>query len=101
MESSKRFEFKNNQWIACTLQDTDNLHLHMIINRIGIDHSVYDTSFISKRTGKIAEEISREMGLTIANQVQRKQKYRLEVTSFERMMARTSSDVCSSDLSKQ
>lgn len=89
LEFSERFGFKNNQWIACTHRDTDNLHLHMIVNRIGVDHSVYDTSFISKRAGKIAEEISREMGLTIANQVQRKQKYRPEVTSFERMMART------------
>lgn len=86
---SKKFGFENNQWIACTHRDTDNLHLHMIVNRIGIDNKVYDTSFISKRAGKIAEEISREMGLTIANEVERKQKYRPEVTSFERMMART------------
>jgi len=88
-EFSKRFGFDNYQWIACTHRDTDNLHMHMIVNRIGIDHSVYDTSFISKRAGKIAEEISREMGLTIANQVKRENKHRPEVTSFERMMART------------
>ena len=88
-EFSKHFRFDNYQWIACTHRDTDNLHLHMIVNRIGIDHSVYDTAFISKRAGKIAEEISREMGLTIANQVKRENKHRPEVTSFERMMART------------
>lgn len=85
---SQKFGFGNYQWVACTHRDTDNLHMHMIVNRIGIDHSVYDTAFISKRAGKIAEEISREMGLTIANQVKRKEKYRPEVTSFERMMAR-------------
>lgn len=88
-EFSEKFGFDNNQWIACTHRDTDNLHLHMIVNRISIDNKVYDTSFISKRAGKIAEEISREMGLTIANEVQRKEKYRPEVTSFERMMARS------------
>jgi len=88
-EFCKRFGFDNYQWIACTHRDTDNLHLHMIVNRIGIDHSVYDTAFISKRAGKIGEEISREMGLTIANQVKRENKHRPEVTSFERMMART------------
>jgi len=87
-EFSKHFGFDNYQWIACTHRDTDNLHMHMIVNRIGIDHSVYDTSFISKRAGKIAEEISRDMGLTIANQVKRENKHRPEVTSFERMMAR-------------
>jgi hypothetical protein len=88
-EFSERFGFKNHQWIACTHRDTDHLHLHMIVNRIGIDHGVYDTSFISKRAGKIAESISREMGLTIANQVKRQSKYRPEVTSFERILART------------
>ena len=88
-EFSERFGFKNHQWIACTHRDTDHLHLHMIVNRIGIDHSVYDTSFISKKAGKIAESISRDMGLTIANQVKRQSKYRPEVTSFERILART------------
>lgn len=88
-EFSNRFGFENHQWIACTHRDTDHLHMHMIVNRIGLDHSVYDTSFISKRAGKIAEEISREMGLTIANEVKRQSKYRPEVSSFERILART------------
>ena len=86
---SERFGFENHQWIACTHRDTEHLHLHMIVNRIGIDHSVYDTSFISKRAGKIAEGISRDMGLTIANQVKRQSKYKPEVTSFERILAKT------------
>lgn len=86
---SERFGFENYQWIACTHRDTEHLHLHMIVNRIGIDHSVYDTSFISKKAGKIAEGISRDMGLTIANQVKRQSKYRPEVMSFERILART------------
>lgn len=100
LEFSKRFGFQNHQWIACTHKDTDNLHMHMIVNRIGIDHSVFDTSFISKRAGKIAEEISREMGLTIANEVERKQKYRPEVTSFERLMARTKIEKTAKDALK-
>ena len=87
-EFSSRFGFENHQWVACVHRDTDNLHMHMIVNRIGIDGSVYDTSFISKRAGKIAESISRDMGLTIANQVQRQSKYRDDVSSFERLLAR-------------
>lgn len=87
-EFSNRFGFKNHQWIACTHRDTDNLHMHMIVNRIGIDHKVYDTGFISKRAGKIAEEISRDMGLTIAKEVERKSKYCPAITSFERTMAK-------------
>ena len=83
---SKRFGFENHQWIACTHRDTDNLHMHMIVNRIGIDQKVFDTSFISKKAGLIAEKISRDMGLTIANEVQAKQKMRTQVVSFQRNM---------------
>ena len=87
-EFSKKMGFKNHQWIACTHKDTDNLHIHMIVNRIAIDGKVYNTDFISRRAGKIAEEISRQMGLTIANEVERKSKYKPEIISFERAMAR-------------
>lgn len=97
-EFSKRFGFKNHQWIACTHRDTDNFHMHMIVNRIGIDHSVFDTAFISKRAGKIAEEISRDMGLTIANEVKRQSKYRPEVTSFERMLVRAKIEKAANDV---
>lgn len=48
----------------------------MIANRIGIDGSVYDTTFLGNRSARIAEEISREMGLTIANEVHRQKEYR-------------------------
>jgi len=88
-EFSSRFGFENHQWIGCVHRDTEHLHMHMIVNRIGIDQSVYDTSFISKRAGKIAESISRELGLTIANEVKRKSKYRPEVMGFERILAKT------------
>ena len=83
---SKRFGFENHQWIACSHRDTDNLHMHMIVNRIGIDQKVFDTSFISKKAGLIAEKISRDMGLTIANEVQAKQKMRTQVINFQRNM---------------
>lgn len=88
-EFSSRFGFENHQWIGCVHRDTEHLHMHMIVNRIGIDQSVYDTSFISKRAGKIAESISRELGLTIANQVKRQNKYQPEAIGFERILAQT------------
>ena len=85
---SKRFGFENHQWIACSHRDTDNLHMHMIVNRIGIDQKVFDTSFISKKAGLIAEKISRDMGLTVANEVEAKQKMYTQVVSFQRKMVR-------------
>lgn len=51
------------------------MHIHLIANRIGIDGSVYDTTFLGNRSARIAEEISRKVGLTVANEVQRQREY--------------------------
>lgn len=67
----------NHQWIACIHKDTGKPHIHLIANRIGVDGTVFDTTFMSNRSARIAEELSREMGLTIANDV-RKQKQHQE-----------------------
>ena len=48
----------------------------MIANRIGVDGKVFDTTFMSNRSAKVAEEISREMGLTIANDVRKEKQQR-------------------------
>lgn len=70
---ANRMGLQNHQWIACTHKDTGKPHIHLIANRIGVDGNVFDTTFMSNRSARIAEEISREMGLTIANDV-RKEK---------------------------
>ncbi|RGU36753.1 hypothetical protein DWW78_07800 [Alistipes indistinctus] len=51
------------------------MHIHLIANRISIDGSVYDTTFLGNRSARIAEEISRKIGLTVANEVQRQKEY--------------------------
>lgn len=66
---------QNHQWIACTHKDTGKPHIHLIANRIGIDSKVFDTTFMSNRSAKIAEEISRDMELTIAKDVQKQKEY--------------------------
>ncbi|MEA5081588.1 MAG: relaxase/mobilization nuclease domain-containing protein [Dysgonamonadaceae bacterium] len=66
---------RNHQWIACTHKDTGKPHIHLIANRIGVDSKVFDTTFISNRSAKIAEDISREMGLTIAKDIQKQKEY--------------------------
>ncbi|MCD7937401.1 MAG: relaxase/mobilization nuclease domain-containing protein [Tannerellaceae bacterium] len=70
---ANKMGLQNHQWIACTHKDTGKPHIHLIANRIGVDSKVFDTTFMSNRSARIAEEISREIGLTIANDV-RKQK---------------------------
>lgn len=74
---ANKMGLQNHQWIACTHKDTGKPHIHLMANRIGVDSKVFDTTFISNRSARIAEEISREMGLTIANDV-RKQKQHQE-----------------------
>lgn len=78
----------NHQWIACTHKDTKNAHIHLIANRIGVDGKVFDTTFLGNRSARIAEEISREMGLTIANDVQRQKQQENTYTDPARQQAK-------------
>ena len=71
----KQMGLDNHQWVAVTYKDTDNRHIHIIANRISLYGEVYDTSFVSNRAAKVAEEISRERGLTIAKEVKAERKH--------------------------
>ena len=66
---AKRMGLDNHQWVAVTHKDTDNRHIHIIANRISLFGEVYDTTFVSNRAARVAEEISREKNLTIAKEV--------------------------------
>ncbi|MCK6144666.1 relaxase/mobilization nuclease domain-containing protein [Prevotella intermedia] len=72
---AKQMGLDNHQWVAVTHKDTDNRHIHIIANRISLYGEVYDTTFVSNRAAKVAEEISREKGLTIAKEVKVEKKY--------------------------
>lgn len=65
----------NHQWVAVTHKDTDNRHIHIIANRISLYGEVYDTTFVSNRVARVAEEISRSKGLTIAKEVKAERKH--------------------------
>ena len=56
---AKRMELDNHQWVAVTHRDTDNRHIHIITNRVSLYGDVYDTTFVSNRAARVAEEISR------------------------------------------
>ena len=75
---AKRMGLDNHQWVAVTHKDTDNRHIHIIANRISLYGEVYDTSFVSNRAAKVAEEISREKNLTISKEVKTDKKYQKE-----------------------
>ena len=65
----KQMGLDDHQWVAVTHKDTDNLHIHIIANRISLGGQVYDTTFVSNRAARVAEELSHKYGLTIANEV--------------------------------
>ena len=72
---AKRMGLDNHQWVAVTHKDTDNRHIHIIANRISLFGEVYDTTFVSNRAARVAEEISREKNLTIAKEVKAERKH--------------------------
>ena len=72
---AKKMGLDNHQWVAVTHKDTDNRHIHIIANRISLYGEVYDTTFVSNKAAKVAEEISREKGLTIAKEVKAERKH--------------------------
>ena len=78
---AKQMGLDNHQWVAVTHKDTDNRHIHIIANRISLYGEVYDTTFVSNRAARVAEEISREKGLTIAKEVKTDRKHQKEKSS--------------------
>ena len=66
---AKQMGLDDHQWVAVTHKDTDNLHIHIIANRISLGGQVYDTTFVSNRAARVAEELSRKYGLIIAKKV--------------------------------
>ena len=65
----------DHQWVAVTHKDTDNMHIHIIANRISLYGNVYDTTFVSNKAARVAEELSRKYGLTIAKEVKAERQH--------------------------
>ena len=78
---AKRMGLDNHQWVAVTHKDTDNRHIHIIANRISLYGEIYDTTFVSNKAARVAEDISREKGLTIAKEVKAERKHQKTKTN--------------------
>ena len=78
---AKRLGLDDHQWGAVTHKDTDNRHIHIIANRISLYGEVYDTTFVSNKAARVAEDISREKGLTIAKEVKAERKHQKTKTN--------------------
>ena len=78
---AKQMGLDNHQWVAVTHKDTDNMHIHIIANRISLYGEVYDTTFVSNRAARVAEELSRKYGMTIAKEVKTEKRHQKEKTN--------------------
>ena len=81
---AKQMRLDDHQWVAVTHKDTDNLHIHIIANRISLGGQVYDTTFVSNRAARVAEKLSHKYGLTIANEVRSARLHRKAQTDPRR-----------------
>ena len=98
---AKQMGLDNHQWVAVTHKDTDNRHIHIIANRISLYGEVYDTTFVSNRAARVAEEISREKGLIIAKEVKAERKHQKEKSNPTReQMKQQVQNICYTLLDK-
>ena len=79
-----RMGLADHQWVAVTHKDTDNMHIHIIANRISLYGKVYDTTFVSNKAARVAEELSRKYGMTIAKEVKAKRQHQKAKANFTR-----------------
>ena len=78
---ARQMGLENHQWVAVMHKDTDNMHIHIIANRISLYGEVYDTTFVSNRAARVAEELSRKYGMTIAKEVKTEKRHQKEKTN--------------------
>ena len=85
---ARQMGLENHQWVAVTHKDTDNMHIHIIANRISLYGEVYDTTFVSNRAARVAEELSRKYGMTIAKEVKTERMHQKEKANPTRAQAK-------------
>lgn len=79
-------QFRQMQWIAYQHERTDhnrNLrHWHVLANRVLQDGTVVSDSFIGKKAAKAANDISRERGFSVAEEISPKNKEEIREAAF-------------------
>ena len=81
---ARQMGLEDHQWVAVTHKDTDNMHIHIIANRISLYGEVYDTTFVSNKAARVAEELSRKYGMTIAKEVKAERKHQKSKANLTR-----------------
>lgn len=64
------FDLNKTQFLMTVHKSTDQPHIHIIANRIGIDGKAHSDNFIGKRAQESAEKIAKSLGLKTAREIQ-------------------------------
>ena len=79
-------QFRQMQWSAYQHERTDhnrNLrHWHVLANRVLTDGTVVSDSFIGKKAAKVANDISRERGFSVAEDISPRNKEEIREAAF-------------------
>jgi hypothetical protein len=70
----KEMKLDNNQYVIIKHNDTEHVHAHLVINRIGFDGSVARDWKCKYKTMKVMQELEKKYGLTIAKEQGNKRK---------------------------
>lgn len=70
----KHTDFAHSQWVAAIHRDTDNWHIHLIVNRITMNDELQDANRIRERGMMAANTLSIERGWTKAEDKQGRRK---------------------------
>ena len=79
-------QFRQMQWIAYQHERTDHnrdlRHWHVLANRVLQDGTVVSDSFIGKKAAKVANDISRERGFSVAEDISPRNKEEIREAAF-------------------
>ena len=79
----KHTDIKHSQWIAMIHRDTDNYHIHLIVNRINENKEVQDDTRCQNRGVLAANKIAEERGWVKAQNRQDRRKAKIHADGIE------------------
>lgn len=87
-------QFSGMQWIAYRHGRTDHnknlCHWHVLANRVLRDGTVTSDSFIGKKAAKVANDISRERGFSVAEDISTENREEIRVAALKVLQGMTS-----------
>ena len=76
----EKLKINDHQAYVVLHNDTDQPHIHFMINRVDIEGNAFNDSFIGKKAGLIADEIARENGWKTAKELSKVKKQNMLIS---------------------